>query len=81
MKSAKQSFWDLSLPARFAVRSGAIGAIAGLVLGLNVYAPTAPFAAVELGVPATLAGGIIGLITSATTTASRRLKQRHPPTS
>jgi hypothetical protein len=70
----------MSLPVRFAVCSGVIGAIVGLVVGLNVYAPTAPFAAIELGLPATVAGGIVGLIISAGTMVSRRLRRRNPPT-
>ena len=57
---------DRPLPARFAAAGatcgGAIGAIAGLIIGLHAYAPTAPFAAVELGLPATIAGGLTGLI-------------------
>jgi hypothetical protein len=75
MKAARRSFWNMPLPGRFAVCSGVIGAIVGLVIGLNVYAPTAWFAAIELGVPSTAAGGIVGLIVSAGGTASRRLKR------
>lgn len=40
---------------------GTAGAVAGLIVGLVVYAPTAWFAVFEVGVPAALAGGVIGL--------------------
>lgn len=60
--------WLRSLPmlARWAsvaaLGFGVSGAIAGLVVGLFVYAPTAAFAAVELGLPAAIAGGVVGLL-------------------
>lgn len=41
---------------------GALGATAGLVIGLLAYAPTAVFAMLELGVPAVIAGGVLGLL-------------------
>jgi len=62
------AIWMRSLPmlARWvgigAISAGVAGGIAGLVIGLFVYAPTAPFAAVELGFPAMLTGGIVGLV-------------------
>lgn len=39
---------------------GVIGALVGLVLGLRAYAPTAWAAVVEVGVPAALAGAVLG---------------------
>ena len=39
---------------------GGLGAIIGLIVGLHVYAPTAPFAVVELGLPAAIVGGVYG---------------------
>jgi hypothetical protein len=33
------------------------GAVIGLVVGLFTYAPTAPFAAAELGLPSAIVGG------------------------
>jgi len=54
---------------------GVIGAIAGLVIGLRVYAPTAPFAVVELGLPATIVGGVVGLVAGVIATACRRIKR------
>jgi hypothetical protein len=65
----------LPLPARWAVAgaatAGVIGAIAGLVIGLSVYAPTAAFAVVELGLPAAVAGGFLGLAVGVIVTAIR----------
>jgi hypothetical protein len=65
----------LPLPARWAVAgaatAGVIGAIAGLVIGLCVYAPTAAFAVVELGLPAAVAGGFLGLAVGVIVTAIR----------
>jgi len=39
-----------------------VGAIVGLIIGLFVYAPTAPFAMVEIGIPAAMVGGVLGLL-------------------
>jgi hypothetical protein len=44
-----------------AIAFGVGGGIAGLVAGLFVYAPTALFAAVEVGFPALLVGVVVGL--------------------
>jgi len=40
---------------------GAIGLVAGFIRGLFVYAPTSWAAALEVGVPAAVAGLVIGL--------------------
>ena len=75
----------LTLPARWTVvgaaSAGVIGAIVGLVVGLRVYAPTAPFAVVELGLPAAIVGGVIGFTAGLIVTASRRIKKNdtHSP--
>jgi hypothetical protein len=61
---------DLPLPGRWAV--------VGLVIGLIVHAPTAPFALVELGLPAAIVGGVIGLSTGVIVLAGRRIKQSRP---
>lgn len=54
---------------RFALLSGAVtggvGAIAGLVIGVHVNAATAPFAAVELGLPAAAVGLVVGTLIGA----------------
>jgi hypothetical protein len=68
-----QKVWnDLSampLLGRFAVIGavvfGIAGGIAGLIGGLLAYPPTAWFAVAELGVPAALLGGIVGLVAGA----------------
>jgi hypothetical protein len=66
------------LPARWAIAgaagAGVIGAIGGLILGLRAYAPTAPFAVIELGLPAAIAGGLLGLVTGAIAMAKRRTR-------
>lgn len=56
--------------------AGMIGAVAGLVIGLIVNAPTAPFAVVELGLPATILGGVVGLVAGAIVIAGRRIGRR-----
>ena len=54
---------------------GVIGAVVGLVVGLFTYAPTAPFAAFEVGLPAVIVGGVVGLVAGATVLAVRRIKR------
>ncbi|MGO9333294.1 MAG: hypothetical protein ACLQCU_04430 [Acidimicrobiales bacterium] len=72
----------LPLPGRWAVIGaasvGTIGAVVGLVVGHIVYAPTALFAVVELGLPAAIVGGVIGLSTGVVVIAGRRIKQSRP---
>ena len=77
---------DIPLPAGFAAvgatAGGAIGAIAGLIIGIHAYAPTAPFAVLELGLPAMIVGGLAGLITGLISAlvgkAARRINRRPP---
>ena len=40
---------------------GALGGVVGLVLGLRTYPPTAWFAVTEIGFPAAILGGCLGL--------------------
>jgi hypothetical protein len=51
--------------------SGVSGCIAGLILGLIAYPPTAWFATFELGALAALAGWIIGLLVGFLVSARR----------
>jgi riboflavin transporter FmnP len=73
---------DLPRPAAWALvglgSAGLIGAIAGLIVGLMVYAPTAWFAAVELGLPAAVVGAVLGTLagTIATLTGCPRKRPR-----
>ena len=70
----------LPSPARQAVGGafilGVVGALAGLILGVIAYPPTAWAAAFELGIPATalgLIGGlVVGLITRAVSARTSR---------
>jgi hypothetical protein len=58
---------------RRSTSAGVIGAIAGLVVGLLAYPPTALFAVFELGVPATIAGGLVGFVAALIVMAGRRI--------
>lgn len=49
------------LVARTALVLGVLGGLVGLVLGLVSHPPTAWFAVLEVGVPATLLGLLVGL--------------------
>jgi hypothetical protein len=59
-----------------AISAGVTGGIVGLVVGLFAYALTAPFAAVELGLPAAFVGGVIGLVAGMIMTTARRIRRR-----
>ncbi len=69
----------LPVPMRFyvagAVCAGVLGCVAGLAVGLLVNPRTAWFAVFELGIPAALAGGIVGLIAGSVVLALRRLRR------
>jgi hypothetical protein len=68
---------ELPIPVRWAfvgaVISAIVGGVAGLVIGLIGYPPTAPFAAVELGLPSAMFGGLVGLLSGGAVAAVRRL--------
>ncbi|MEO9324416.1 hypothetical protein ABFT23_13055 [Nocardioides sp. C4-1] len=59
----------LPVVVRWAMRCGvvlgAVGALAGLVIGLVVHPPTAWFAVLELGVPAFVLGAALGAVVGA----------------
>lgn len=52
---------------------GALGAVAGFLIGLTVNIPTAPVAAVELGIPAAALGTLLGGVTLLVRAVMRRL--------
>jgi hypothetical protein len=58
-----------------AIAFGVSGGIAGLVVGLFVYAPTALFAAVEIGFPALLVGAFVGFVAGMIIKVARRLRR------
>lgn len=53
-----------------------LGAIGGLIRGLQVHPATAWFAVFELGVPAAIAGALVGLACGLAVTARRWIKRR-----
>jgi hypothetical protein len=59
--------------------AGGIGVLTGLIVGLFVYAPTAPFAAVELGLPAAVVGALLGAASGGIASARRRAGRDRPP--
>lgn len=71
----------LSPPLRFALIGamtlGTAGAASGLTVGLFTYAPTAPFALVELGLPSAVLGGVVGCAVGAGVSAARRVRRWH----
>lgn len=60
-----------------AVLAGTIGGIIGLIIGLHVYAATAWAAVFELGIPAAIAGGAVGLIIGGAVMMYRTALHRH----
>src|SRR5205807_2015545 len=58
-----------------AIVLGTLGGIAGLIIGLNVYPPTAWAALFELGIPAATAGAILGIVVDLMVLLSRRLRR------
>jgi hypothetical protein len=71
----------MKLPARWAVFGfvflGVTGAVAGLIVGLLAYPPTAWFAVIEAGLPAAVVGGTLGVLAGLVVEAARRAKRRY----
>ena len=55
-----------------AVVAGMVGGVVGLVIGLDVNPGTAWFAFFELGVPASIVGGLLGVASGAIADAFRK---------
>jgi hypothetical protein len=74
--STWQQLSEVALPLRFALlggaAAGALGGVVGLAIGLHVYAPTAWFAILEIGVPAAVLGFVLGLVAGSITSLVRR---------
>lgn len=47
------------------ISAGLLGCATGLIIGLQVYAPTAWAATLEVGTPAALIGGLLGAFVGA----------------
>lgn len=83
---AWREFWrgiaELPLVLRWSVRSGivlgTVGAVAGLLVGLAAYPPTAWFAVLEVGIPAFVVGTLLGAAVGIATRAVRRLDRTRP---
>ena len=61
-----------------ALAAGIPGCIAGLAIGLRVYAPTAWFATFELGIPSALAGAVLGMVTGSVVVAVQKARSDRP---
>ena len=57
---------------------GGTGAVVGVIVGLFAYAPTALFAGAEIGIPATLAGALLGVTAAGLAAVGRRPRRRRP---
>jgi hypothetical protein len=71
---------DVLVPARFARIGGLVfgiaGGIAGLILGLRAYPPTAWFAVIEVGLPSAFLGVVAGFLVGFLVLAVRRARER-----
>ncbi len=76
---------DLPQPVRFllvgAIVGGVVGGVTGLAVGLVAYAPTAWFAVFEAGVPASVVGGLLGLVCWPVVHILQSLKRHEEPRS
>jgi len=53
--------------------------LVGVIVGLFVHAATALFAGVELGIPAAVAGAVIGTAAGAIAAVGHRARESRPP--
>ncbi|MGD9959229.1 hypothetical protein [Nocardioides sp.] len=76
MSGLRSTLDELPMPARWAVFGvlllGAVGAVVGLIVGLRVHAATAWAATVEIGLPAAVLGGLLGLAAGSLASLARR---------
>jgi hypothetical protein len=76
MAGFRQALDDMPIAMRYAFVGGAVlaipGAIVGLIIGLNVHAPTAWAATFEVAIPAALLGALVGLAVGSVIKLSRR---------
>lgn len=72
---------QVPLPLRHVVAGvvtlGSLGGVAGLVVGLFVHASTAWFAVLELGVPAAVVGGLLGVVSGCVARGAVALRRPH----
>jgi hypothetical protein len=80
MISAPSQLVTMPLVTRFAVvgatTTGTLGALLGLILGLLAHPVTAWFAVFEVGVPAAIAGGVVGALVGLFAVIVRRVIHR-----
>jgi ABC-type uncharacterized transport system permease subunit len=76
MMSARSQLVAKPLVPRFAIVgltvAGVLGGLVGLVLGLRAHPATAWFAVLEVGVPAAMAGAILGAVVGLLTVAVQK---------
>jgi membrane associated rhomboid family serine protease len=80
VQTFRKALNDMPLPTRFAVIGalvfGIAGGIAGLILGLRAYPPTAWFAVAEVGLPAAVLGFLAGFVVGVLVLAVRHTRRR-----
>lgn len=80
MGNFREALRELPIAIRYSVIGamalGVPGAIAGLVIGLFVYAPTAWAATIEVGLPTAVLGAALGLAIGSVVYAVRRVRDK-----